>query len=869
MLISGRIKRNNFIKEKIITNLISLTIVVSTAFFCNQILAHDSPKIQQELNESGTDNPDASQIEFNADFIRGVDVDISRYTHGNPVESGSYPVLIRINGKKRGKFMINFVASNAADNARACFTAQELQSIGIKPDKDEAGYSNSCSYIEKFVKDGRVSYNSGDFEMDISVPQVNMIKFPRGYVDPSLWDQGITTAFIDYNANHYNAAHRGGNRYSSRSTNIGWLAGLNLGSWRIRKRAMSSWKNEGDFKNENILSYAETDIDSIKSRLSLGDSSTHGDIFDGYSLRGIYLRSENRMLPEGYRNFVPVLRGIAETNARVRIIQRDRTIYETVVPPGNFELDDIGAMGYGGDLKMIITEADGREHIQNIPFSAPPMLLHKGIYQYGLVAGEFRDSRVRKKPKLVQGIYQYGLSNILTLYGGFQLASYYRAVATGSAINTSLGGVSVDVTHADGRTNRNRKSKGNSFRIGYAKYLAPTDTDVVLAAYRYSSRDYYTFPEASLARYGSDHLYDVNYRVRNRLTMNIGQRLWNSSYLSLSGAVYSYWDKRPPVKQFAATFMQPMKYFTFSVTAQREFSRFKKAVNTFLLSISVPLGRNMNEHPPFSSLYTSLMHDTTNSTAFQLNASGSQGEQNELNYAFGTSTGKYHHGKSLETLSGNINYRSPVGRYGMTVSADNHASRQFSLSASGSMVAHQGGVTLGPQIGEAPFAIVEAKGATGARILNGYGTQFDWNGYAIMPSLTPYRENNVTVNSYGALNNVDILDNQHTVIPRIGSSLYVKMKTIVGTPVILIIKDQTGNYLPIGTYVYNKDGEEKSLVGQSGMAFLRGWNAEDENLYAGIGDDKNKCHIPADNALAKKIKANVNNVIQLEVTCVQ
>ncbi|WP_130832920.1 fimbria/pilus outer membrane usher protein [[Erwinia] mediterraneensis] len=870
MLISGRIKRH-VIKRKIIFPGLTKSIIAAvTGILCLSGPACASQN-HQGVKEADTDTSKASNIEFNADFIRGIDVDISRFSQGNPVEPGTYPVLIRLNGKSRGNFMINFVADGPERNARACFTAAELRSIGIKPDSDNAtnpDNASACSYIENFVKDGNVSYNSGDYEMDISVPQLNMIKYPRGYVDPSLWDKGVTSAFFDYNVNHYNSARRGGNRYSNKSTNIGWLAGLNVGGWRIRKRVISSWTNEGRMKNESIFSYAETDVDTIKSRLTVGDSNTHGDIFDGYSLRGIYLRSENRMLPEAYRNFVPVLRGIAETNARVRIIQRDKTIYETVVPPGTFELDDIGAMGYGGDLKMVITEADGREHTQNIPFSAPPMLLHKGIHQYGLAAGQFRDNRIRKKPGIFQGIYQYGLSNILTPYTGFQLARHYRAVVAGSAVNTSLGGFSADVTHASSSIGKHTVSKGNSFRIGYSKYLAPTDTDVVLAAYRYSSKGYYTLPEATLARYGSNHLYDVNYRVRNRLTMNIGQRLWNSSYLSLSGATYSYWDSRPSVKQFAVTFMQPMKHFTFSVTAQREFSRFKNAVNTFLLSISVPLGRNMSEHPPFSSLYTSLMHDTTNSTSFQLNASGSQGEQNELNYAVGTSTGKYHHGQSLETLSGNISYRSPIGRYGMTALADNHASRQFSLSASGSLVAHSGGVTLGPQIGEAPFAIVEAKGATGARILNGYGTQFDWNGYAIMPSLTPYRENNVTVNSYGALNEVDILENQHTVIPRMGSSLYVRMKTIVGTPVILIVRDEKGDYLPVGSAIYDKNGTEKSLIGQSGMAFLRGWQAEDEELYVGMNSAEPKCHIPADKKLARKIKANTNDVIQLEVTCI-
>ena len=868
MLISGRKKQQIAGREFTLSRLAKVVIGITTGVVCTSLSARENHEIMDMPVSEGKPSSE-TPVEYNASFIRGVDIDISRFSQGNPVDPGSYPVLIRLNQKSRGNYMVKFVADKPGGNARPCFTTVELQRIGIKPDKDIPNSKVGCGYIENIVKGSSVSYNSNDFELDVFVPQINVIKQPRGYVDPSLWNSGVTSAFVDYNANYYNSTRGGGRRYTSDNTYLGWLAGINIGGWRIRKRSSTTWTDNDRLGSQNLYTYAETDIDTLKSLLTLGDSNTRGVVFDSFSLRGMQLHSEDKMLPEGYRSFVPTIRGIAETNARIKIIQRDRIIYETVVPPGAFEIDDVGAMGYGGNLQMVVTEADGRERIQNIPFSAPPMLLHTGISQYGLAAGELRDGRLRKKPKVVQGVYQYGLSNILTPYAGFQVASHYRSAAVGTAFNTLIGGISVDVTHAQSELKDNKKSKGNSFSVAYTKYIAPTNTDLVLAAYRYSTKGYLTLPEASLERYSDQNTSDLaGHRVRNRLSLNLGQRLWNNSRVTFSGSLYDYWDDRPATKQFAVTFMHPLKYFTYSITAQREFNRFEKAVNTFLLSVNIPLGRQMHSQPAFSSIYTSLVHDTTNSTAFQVNASGSQGEQNELNYSIGTSAAKYRHGQSQETVSGNINYRTPVGDYGLTASADNHASRQFSLSASGSAVAHRGGITFGPQIGEAPFAIVEAKGATGAKILNGYGTQFDWNGYAIMPSLTPYRENSISVNSFSESNNVDILESTHTVVPRAGSSLYVKMKTIVGAPVMLTIRNEKGEYLPISTRLFDEAGEEKSIVGQSGMAFLRGWNAAEENLYAKGNDDQNICYIPANKAIAGKLKANAQIVSQLEATCV-
>lgn len=102
------------------------------------------------------------------------------------------------------------------------------------------------------------------------------------------------------------------------------------------------------------------------------------------------------MLPESLRQYTPVLQGIAETNARVQVTQRGQLIYETTVPPGPFELNNVSAMGYGGDLQMTIIEADGQRYTRIIPFSAPPMLLHPGVSRYSIAVGELDESGLQK-----------------------------------------------------------------------------------------------------------------------------------------------------------------------------------------------------------------------------------------------------------------------------------------------------------------------------------------------------------------------------------------------------------------------------------------------------------------------------------------
>ena len=50
----------------------------------------------------------------------------------------------------------------------------------------------------------------------------------------------------------------------------------------------------------------------------------------------------------------PVVRGVANTNAKVSIKQNGYTIYQITVPAGPFVINDLYASGYSGDLTVEI-----------------------------------------------------------------------------------------------------------------------------------------------------------------------------------------------------------------------------------------------------------------------------------------------------------------------------------------------------------------------------------------------------------------------------------------------------------------------------------------------------------------------------------
>ena len=89
----------------------------------------------------------------------------------------------------------------------------------------------------------------------------------------------------------------------------------------------------------------------------------------------------------------------------------------------------------------------------------------------------------------------------MTGYTGTIVSDNYQAGLIGTGWNLPFGAVSVDVTHAK-TTLQDRTDSGQSFRVSYSKFIDTTATNFTLAAYRYSTKGYYSFSDALYSRKG-------------------------------------------------------------------------------------------------------------------------------------------------------------------------------------------------------------------------------------------------------------------------------------------------------------------------------------------------------------------------------
>ena len=812
--------------------------------------------IDNSASLSTSDNPrqdKPQRIEFNLDFLMGAPDGVDRYTQGNPVLPGIYLVDLSINEQRRGRYDVRFQMQSDDATATPCFSMEQFDKWGIDLSAeaiavlDGAGTEHTakpsvqCLSIEDAVPAGQAFYDSSTLALSLSVPQANLRRRLRGYVEPMLWDAGVTVGTVDYNVNAYSSETAG---HSSNSIYAGVLSGVNAGGWRFRQRSFLNWGSQGS-QVRSIAAYVQTDLTALQSQLTLGDSSTSGNIFDSFSLRGVQLSTDDRMLPDAARGYAPVVHGIAETNARVTVRQGNNIIYQSTVPPGPFIIDDLGAVGYGGDLKVTITETDGRERNIFVPFAAMPQLLRSGVSRFNLTAGTLRDTNLHHSPPVFQAVYQCGLNSSLSAYGGALVSEGYLSGLLGAALNTSYGAVALDGTLAQTKLLDQGTQRGHSVRISYSKLISPTNTNLTMTAYRYSNVGFYSLQDAVYTRAqldGREKFYD--FRIKSRMQLNLAQPLGKRGALYAAGSLNSYWGNNRSVQtQYQIGFNQSLKHFSYNLYAQRSRDVNGNSANQFGINFSIPLGEYENSRPAFNYFAVDMTRSADAGNNLRLNASGSTGEDGAFNYGL---NGSYVDGgasRSTQAVGGYGSYNGPKGLYSATASISNYI-RQISAGVSGAVVAHAGGVTLSPPLYGSAFALVEAKGAEGARVVNGRGAVIDANGYAVLPSLTEYRINRVQVDPEGLPDDVELQETSAEIVPRASSGVLVKMPTIIGRPFVVVLRDTNGHFLPMGAQLFDEDGKNVGGIGQGGIAFLRGLEGSGRLVAKWGGGANQQCTLP-------------------------
>lgn len=761
--------------------------------------------------------PAAADDEFN---LRILELDtplentstLTNFINDNGLLPGTYLTTIMWDRDVVDKRELSWVLSDDKQRLLPELTKADLRELGVKvdavPDMKDLDDATKIQDISRFIENARYDYDQDNQTLRLVIPQIYRDQAVAGAINPKFWDDGAPVAWTSY---QFSGSQQHDSFGKTSSSWLGLESGINLGAWRLRNN--STWSDNTGW--EAIASTLQRDIKTLKSQLEFGQTYTNGELFDSVQMTGVKLETDTSMLPSSQQGFAPVVRGIANSDAKVTIQQNGYTIYQSNVSPGPFEIHDLSQVTSGADLEVTVEEADGSKHSFIQASASVPVLQREGAFKYSLAAGRYRGNGGEDEPPFVQGTAIYGLPYGVTAYSGVLGASRYHAMLAGIGADLGrAGSASMDVTAArttfdDGRDD----ATGLSWRAQYSKDIPATDTTVTLASYRYSTSGFYTFQEAIDQRDSQidDGIYTyrrTNTR-RSRLQINLSQRLgaWGSAYMNTYQQ--DYWDLPGTERSVGAGFSSSWRDISWSVSYSLTRTPDADSDCQVAFSVNIPFSHFL----PHSWATYSVNSASGGYVSHQAGIGGTALENNNLSYNLqqswtGNNTG---YGASL---SGR--YRGASGEAGLGYSYSGNNQR-WNYSAQGSVVAHEHGITLGQPVRDA-FAVVHIPDGSDVSIQNGRGIKTDNFGNAIVPTLTAYRHNVISVNTQGR-DDLDIEAASVDVVPTKGAAVPVNFDARVGRRGLITLI-YLGKPVPFGAIVTLDSAT--AIVGDDGEVWLTG-----------------------------------------------
>ncbi|MDW2741277.1 fimbria/pilus outer membrane usher protein [Atlantibacter subterraneus] len=763
----------------------------------------------------------AREYYFNPSSLEGdklarQDIDLSLFSKRDAQLPGTYLSKIVLNKQKMPDESIEYI-SGPQGVLQPVLTPLLLKKWGVKiedypelaqlpPDK------KLDAPLSHYIPFSSAIFDFNKMSLSISMPQAAIIRYSPDYVDPSRWDNGTLAAFTDYS---FSGNERDDSHQHSSSQYLNLRNGINVGGWRLR--SYSTWSNADSEQSWNTInSWIQHDIKALKAQFVGGENSTRGEVFDSLQYRGVNIASDEEMLPNSQRGYAPIIRGTANSNAEVSVRQNGYLIYQTTVAPGPFEISDLYSTTTNGDLDITVKEADGSEHHFTQPYSGVAIMQRPGHLKFEATAGRYRadNNYHASEPLFLQGSAIYGLNNNLTLFGGVTGSGKYTAANLGVGVTLGeLGSLSADVTHARTTLNNDEQKAGQSYRLLYSGQIDSTNTNFTLASYRYSTSGYYSFADANEKYDGDENDWSFHYNKRNRIQVSISQSVVDSS-IYLNGYQQNFWGTSKTEKSLSAGINSNV--YGINVNLAYTYSKTSDDASDQSLSLgfSIPLSQWM----PDSWASYAINSVKGGDVSQRVSLSGTLLEDQRLSYTLQQSQTN-HGGEATSSLYSG--YRSRYGNMNLGYSSSSNDTQQLNYGLNGGIVAHSGGLTLAQPLGN-QFAIVSANGASGIKFINQHGIQTDWLGNAIIPSLTPYQENVIRLDTTTLPDDIDSGDTAVTVVPNRNAAVLAHFDARIGYRALISLKRPDGRAVPFGALATVDSTSLGGIVDDAGVLYLSG-----------------------------------------------
>lgn len=718
---------------------------------------------------------------------------------------GRYFIDVILNREKLGKTILDI---SAEDKDVLCLSMEWLHQAGIYID---------TSFFSSVFQEERGCYllakrDAVTLDFDVATSSLSLIIPQQGLSsepEDSEWDHGTTALRINYNLNGSGSNNGSGSGFWSTQ-----LLG-NAGAWAVTSSA--SGKLDAAQNDAQISMFTATRaIRPLQSDLSVGKSYVGGDMFGSVGTYGASLSHNPQMVNNiGY---TPLFSGIANTYARVSLVQAGTTLYSEMVPPGPFVIDNVSLLT-SGDVLMTIREEDGSVREQLYPLSVMPNQLGVGKHDYTLALG-VPDDQSDVEGGLLSASYGYGLDG-MTLRASTALHQDYQGISFGVVKDLgSFGGLSLtggyataQVTGGGIKANQEElDSSGRRVQTMWSKTLSDWRTGLRLGWDRRLTPTFPTLgdigtkPAAPRDTEPTPPSSTTKRQVKNEWSAGISQGVGKLASMGVSGWYRDFWFSDATESGGNASISTQVASVSLQLSGSYSQRSDGSADRGIYLSASVPFGFTLGETPISGS--TGISHQYGGDTSYDvaLNTSGERTSYN-LNGSFDD--------------KGSRSWRAGAGYRGDAVNL-NGATYQSS-TALGGYVSASGGILLVPEVGGVLFhrslndtlGVVHVPDTPGVKVV-GVAGETDSKGNLVVP-LNAYQRTRVTLDTATLPTEVEIPDSSQQIVAASRAVAVVPFEKIVIQRYLLQVRTADGAFVPSGRWAFDQNKVPLGFVGPHGV----------------------------------------------------
>lgn len=697
---------------------------------------------------------------------------------------GSAIVELRVNGRPRGRHEVTFSQDGLPQVDEAFIKSAGLvKPAGFKAEDTHFDLKSAWAQTEWTLlpTDGRV-------ELVVPPEAIDSDAESSGN-----WNHGGVAGMVNYDAQYSGSS---GSTAGLEFMQLGTEAGFNAGDWIVRSRQTFSRFNGSDaFRHE--AAYAQRTFAGLKKVMQAGQINLGNSMFGAGQVLGVQMFPDQAL--QNNQDGPGLVEGIADTQSVVEVRQSGAVVYTTTVPAGPFRLQGLPLLNRRSDLEVTLTGIDGSKRQYIVPASA---LLINGVGiapgpSFGI--GKLDQRGASESPLVATLATGWVLTPKNTLNSGIFGSDPWRAL--GTSLTSQLWGQSLLQLQFTGAQDNRHQKQGLQSSAIFSQPITP-----VISFNSNLARQTPGYREMSdaITREKKDNAQNTRYQ----LGMGI-----NWSLDTLGGLGFS-WARSTSFSGDNINYLSTSwsKAFGRSYVGlnleQNNGGRYNKGDKRAYLTVSIPFGDGQSVssylNTSESSARTGLRYNNRSSMDRGWSLAADRDIRNQRSSATAT-----------------MDLVTPISQLSGSISRSSDSYTSYSGRASGSLVAHNGGVTPSSyRVGDT-FGIAKVGQEKGIRLDTPAGpTWTDGRGYAVLPSVSSYQRSTIQVDTRSLPKNVDIANAWNETEAARGSVSHIEFDVVRTRRVLATVLNASGAILPYGASVFNEAGDFVTVVGEKGSVFI-------------------------------------------------